>query len=103
MRPTRGGDSADIRSGAVERRAQRLEVPQASRAREQARVGDGVGGAREQIGEADGFAQVAGKDTEREVEASADPPQWPAQQVWVAPASRSRSGAAAGRASPWLS
>ena len=53
--------------------------------------------------QADGFAQVAGKDTEREVEASADPPQWPAQQVWVAAASRSRSGAAAGRASPWLS
>ena len=56
MRPTRGGDSADIRGGAVERRAECLEVPQAGRAREQARVGDGVGGAREQIGEADGFA-----------------------------------------------
>jgi hypothetical protein len=64
MRPTRGGDGADIRGGAVERRAQRLEVPQAGRTREQARVGDGVGGAREQVGEADGFAQVAGKDTE---------------------------------------
>jgi hypothetical protein len=76
---------------------------QPQRAWKDAGVGDRIGSPREQIGEADGFAQVVRKDAEREVETSADPPQQPAQQVAVAPASRSRSGAEGGRASPWLS
>src|SRR5205814_2327042 len=84
-------------------RAQRLQMEEPGGAREHARVGDGVGGAREQIREADWLAQISGNDAEREVEAPADPPQKTAQQVFVASASRSRSGAAAGRASPWPS
>src|SRR5881296_3185506 len=55
--------------------------PDARLPHDQARVGDGVGRAREQVREADRLAKRAGEDREREIEAPADLPQEVAQQV----------------------
>src|SRR5205085_9737474 len=62
-------------------RAERGEVAQALGARQQARVGDSVAGARQEVGKAEGLAQRARQDREREVEAPADPPQQVTDEV----------------------
>jgi hypothetical protein len=47
-------------------------MPKPIHPREEPRVGHGVGGAGEEVGEPDGLAQVARQDGERQVEAAAD-------------------------------
>ena len=100
---TAAATAATIGRRGLERGAQGFEMREPRRARISARVGDGVGGAREQVRESDGLAEIARKDPKRKVEAPADAAQEAPQQVGVASASRSRSGASAGRASPSLS
>jgi hypothetical protein len=48
-------------------------VGEAIRARQQARVGDGVGGAREEIGEPENGPDLRRENGQREVEGPADP------------------------------
>jgi len=64
MGTARRGNGGDVDGGAAEGRPQRLEVCEPRLARDQARIGDGVRGAREQVGEPDGRAQVVRQDPE---------------------------------------
>ena len=121
MRAARGGHAGDIGRCAAERRAQRLEMGEPRLTRDEPRVGHGVRRAREEVGEPDGRAEIARQDPEREVEASADSAQQPAQEIiavaggcgarhspegglyvaWGARGAQlNRSGAGAGPASP---
>ncbi len=82
-------------------------MPQALGARQDAGVGHGVGGAREQIRYSDRLTQRAGQDPEREVKAPADLPQHIVERVRTAlgghvaaPLTRNRRVSVAGRGNP---
>src|SRR5712692_11441614 len=68
-------------------------------ARDEPRVGHGVGGTGEEIGETDGLAHASGKDRQRKIEAPTDLPQEGTEQV-VGHATRSRRASAGDRACP---
>jgi len=79
--------------------AQRLEVPDPLRPRDQPGVGDRVSGAGQQVREPQRLAERAGQDREREVEAAADLPQQVAEKL----VTRSQTAAWADPGSPWPS
>ena len=62
MRRAGAADGGDVDGGAAVGRAQGFEMAEPLRARDEAGVGDGVGGAREQVGEPDRLAQRAWED-----------------------------------------
>ena len=90
----------DVGRLAAARPAHGFEVGQPVLARHQLGVGDGVGRAREQVGQANRLAQGGREDGEGKVEAPADLPQEVAQQV-AAHATRGRTVAWAARDRPW--
>ena len=94
---TGASDPLDVAGAAGIRASQRLQVLDALGAGDEPRVGDRVGGASEQVCQAERFPEGAGEDGEGEVEAAADLPEQVAEEL----VSRSQTAAWADPASPW--
>ena len=80
-RRTGARDRFQIGRRARVRASERFEMRDTLGSRDQARVGDGVARAGEQVGETDRLAQRRGENPKRKIEASADPLEDVAKQV----------------------